>query len=43
VRYLALYLLVLLVSGMGMKKLACSKCPIDVCFNNPGFKSRKGS
>ncbi len=40
-RYLALYLLVLLASSAGMRQLACSKCPIDVCFNNPGFKNRK--
>ena len=40
-RYLALYVLVVLVSAVGLRQLACSRCPVDVCFNNPGFKSRK--
>lgn len=37
-RYLALYLLAVLASAVGIRQLACSHCPIDVCFNNPGFK-----
>lgn len=40
-RYLALYLAVVVASAVAIRQLACSRCPIDVCLNNPGFKDRK--
>jgi hypothetical protein len=42
-RYLATYLFVTLGSLLAIRQLACSRCPIDVCFNNPNFRSRKRS
>ena len=41
--YLALYVAAVLIGTISVRQLACRHCPIDVCFNNPGFKNRKRS
>ena len=38
-RYLAFYILAVLVSALGFRRLACARCPVDVCFNNPRFRT----
>ncbi len=42
-RYLALYLLAVLLSAAGIRYFACRHCPVTVCLNNPGFSAWKRS
>ena len=42
-RYLMAYLFITLGSLLAIRQLACSRCPNDVCFNNPNFRGRKRS
>lgn len=37
-RYLALYALAIAAGGLGVRLLACTRCPNDVCFMNPRHK-----
>jgi len=42
-RYLAVYLLTVLLSAAGIRYFACRHCPNTVCFNNPDFSGWKRS